>query len=329
VNTVMTRDFEVFHPSTFYAMGAIDLFAAARLPKDPNDPARPARIPPILGDFKFFVTKRVSPPQRDYQPPLEFVTSTNPGGFILLSGDTRISRTGPPLPLAPGRYHWRVESEFYQALEFEDVWPPALVYDQAKDLQLLPGPGYPFPDFTLRQRELVTTLVRGAFFTSSGDPATAGTIELILPALTPSYAAFTKTSPDSKGNWALAFIEMQKEDPPLDFAHSRVRFRLGANQDDVSLAITPGVENAIHQTALRGRVTDANGRGLPAVKITTPIAGADSVTRSDGQWSLYFRPDQGNAQVQVTATSADGRNARQNIQIEQGKTLVLPTMKIV
>jgi len=42
-----------------------------------------------------------------------------------------------------------------------------------------------------------------------------------------------------------------------------------------------------------------------------------------------FRLSQGDAQAQITATTADGRTARQNIQIQQGKTLVLPTMKIV
>jgi len=329
VNPTVTRDFEVFKPASVYATGAIDLFAAARLPRDAQNPARPARIPPILGDFKFLLTKRVSAPQRDYQPSLEFVTSTNPGGFILLSGNTRVSPTQPTLPLAAGRYHWRVESDFYQANEFEDDWPPALVYDQAKDLQLLPGPAYPFPDLTLKQRELVTTLVRGSFFSGPGDPAKAGTVELILPALPASYAAFTKCSPDSQGNWVLVLIEKHKEDPAPDFAHARVRFQLGANQDDVALAIVPGAENAIRQTALRGRVVGGSGRGIAGARITTSLGGVESATKADGEWSLYFRLSQGNAQVQVTATTVDGRTARQNIQIQQGKTLVLPTMKIV
>jgi hypothetical protein len=329
VNPIVTGDFEVFKLATVYAMGGIDLFAAARLPKDAQNPPRPARIPPLLGDFKFLVTNRISPPPRDYEPPLEFVTSTNPGGFILLSGDTRISAANPTMPLAPGRYHWRVESDFYQVNEFEDNWPPALVYDQAKDLQLLPGPGYPFPDLTMLQRELVTTLVRGSFFTAAGDPATAGTVELILPAVPASYAAFTKCAPDSQGDWVLALIERQKEDPPPDFANARVRFSLAGNQDDVTLAITPGTENAVRQTALRGRVVDGSGRGFRGVRISASLGGVASVTKSDGQWSLYFRMSQGNAQVQITATAPDGRTARQNIQIQQGKTLVLPTMKIV
>ena len=329
MNPIVTRDFETYKASSLYAVGAIDLFAAARLPQDPQNPGRPARIPPVLGDFQFLVTKRISAPQRDYQPPLLFVTSTNPGGFILLSGDTKVPLAEPTLPLAPGRYHWRVESDFYQPNEFEDDWPLALVYDQAKDLQLQPGPGYPFPDLTLKQRELVTTLVRGTFFTSSGDPATAGTVELILPVLTPSYAAFTKSSPDSQGNWVLAFIEQQKEDPPLDFAHSRVRFTLGANQIDVTLAITPGAENSVPQTALRGRVVDANNRGMAGATITTSLGGVQSKTKPDGQWSLYFPLNQGNAQIQVTATAPDGRSTNQKIQIQKGRTLVLPAMKIV
>jgi hypothetical protein len=329
VNPVAIGDFEVFTPSTVYAMGVIDLFAAARLTRDPRNPARPARIPPVLGDFKLFVTKRLSAPQAEYDPPLEFITSTNPGGFILLTGDSRSSRSQPVRPLAPGRYHWRVESDFYQSNDFEDDWPPALVYDQTKDLQLQPGPGYPFPDLTLKQRDLGVTLVRGCFFTASGNPATDGTVELILPALPASYAAFTKCSPDDQGNWALVFIEKQTEDPPPDFAHSRVRFRLGQNQqDDVTLPITPGTENVIRQTALRGRVVDGSGRGVPRARITTSMGVAESITKPDGQWSLYFRLNQINAQVQVTATAPDGRSARQNLGIQQGKTLVLPAMKI-
>jgi hypothetical protein len=329
LNPIVTRDFETFKGSTLYAKGAIDLFAAARLPQDPQNPGRPARIPPVLGDFRFLVTRRISAPQRDYQPPLLFVTSTNPGGFILLSGDTQVSPAGPTLPLAPGRYHWRVESDFYQTNEFEDDWPPALVYDQAKDLQLQPGSGYPFPDLTLKQRELVTTLVRGTFFTSSGDPAIGGIVELILPALTPSYASFTKSTTDSQGNWVLAFIEQQKEDPPLDFAHSRVRFTLGANQIDVTLAITPGAENSIPQTALRGRVVDANNGGIAGATITTSLGGVQSTTKPDGQWTLYFPLNQGSAQVKVTAAAPYWRSASQNIQIQAGRTLVLPAMKIV
>jgi hypothetical protein len=328
MNPIVTRDFETFKASTLYAMGAIDLFAAARLPRDRQNAGRPARIPTVLGDFLFLVTKRISAPQRDYQPPLLFVTSTNPGGFILLSGDTKVSLAEPSLPLAPGRYHWRVESDFYQTNEFEDDWPPAVVYDQAKDLQLQPSSGYPFPDLTLKQRELVTTLVRGSFFTSSGDPATTGTVELILPALTASYAAFTKCSPDSQGNWVLAFIEQQKEDQAPDFAHSLVRFTLGTMQVDVMLAISPGTENSIRQTALRSRVVGANNHAMAGATITTSFGGLQSTTKPDGQWSLYFPLNQGNAQIQVTATAPDGRSASQNVQIQQGKTLVLPAMKI-
>src|SRR5260370_34038395 len=85
VNPIVTRDFEVFKPASVYATGAIDLFAAARLSREAQNPARPARIPPILGDFKFLLTKRVSAPQRDYQPSLAFLTAPNPDECILLT----------------------------------------------------------------------------------------------------------------------------------------------------------------------------------------------------------------------------------------------------
>jgi len=54
-----------------------------------------------------------------------------------------------------------------------------------------------------------------------------------------------------------------------------------------------------------------------------------SKTKPDGQWSLYFPLNQGNAQIQVTATAPDGRSTNQKIQIQKGRTLVLPAMKIV
>ena len=101
------------------------------------------------------------------------------------------------------------------------------------------------------------------------------------------------------------------------------------SSDLVALAIVPGAENAIRQTALRGRVVGGSGRGIAGARITTSLGGVESATKADGEWSLYFRLSQGNAQVQVTATTVDGRTARQNIQIQQGKTLVLHTMKII
>jgi hypothetical protein len=76
-------------------------------------------------------------------------------------------------------------------------------------------------------------------------------------------------------------------------------------------------------------VVDGSGRGIASAKITTSLGGVESATKANGEWSLYFRLSQGDAQVRITATTADGRTARQNMQIQQGKTLVLPTMKIV
>jgi len=57
----------------------------------------------------------------------------------------------------------------------DDDWPLALVYETqkkpAKDLRFC-GAGLSVPVFDAEQRELVTTLVRGLFLYSVGDPAT-------------------------------------------------------------------------------------------------------------------------------------------------------------
>lgn len=324
-----TGVFEGFASQALYARGVIDKFAAARLPKDAQDPTRPSRIPAILGDFTFLVKQRIAPTAATYTPPLECLITTNSSGFLLLSGETRSPSASAVRLLAPGRYMWRVESDFYQALEFQDDWPPAQVYDQSKDLQLVPGPAYPFPDLTLKQRDLGLTLVRGALFTTAGDAAQGATIELITPALPPSFAAFTKSLPDANGNWVLAVVQLQPEDPPPDFAHSQVRFTLsGGQQDVVDVAIAPGAENVIRQTALRGRVIQSGGVPVVGAKITTSLGAGNSFSRNDGQWAYYFGVLQNDAAATVTATAPDGRRAQQNIQIQRGKTLILPPMQV-
>jgi hypothetical protein len=324
-----TAKFESFAPALIYARNAIDKFAAARLPKDPGDPTRPSRMPPILGNFTFLVKQRISPAPVIYAPPLEFITQTNPSGFVLQTGETRSASSALVRALAPGRYVWRLEADFYQPLEFEDDWPPSQIYDQSKDLQLLPGPAYPFPDLTLKQRELVLTLVRGSLFTVAGMPQQDATVELLSPVLSNSFVTFSKSVPDTQGNWVIPILQVQPEDPAPDFAHAAVRFTFsGGLQSDVSLAITPGAENFIRQTALRGRVIQSGGLPVAAAAIGTSISAGSSLSGSVGQWAYYFGVLQNDSPATVTAVAPDGRRAQQTVQVLRGKTLILPTMQV-
>src|SRR5262249_17429468 len=89
VNMAVLRTYETMSHSQVYSMGAIDLFADARTSKPPRPQAGPPASPvilPLLGEFHFFVTKRVTPPTAVYDPPHEFISWTNRSGFFLFSG---------------------------------------------------------------------------------------------------------------------------------------------------------------------------------------------------------------------------------------------------
>jgi hypothetical protein len=327
--------YERISHSPVYSMGAIDLFADARTTKPADSKLRPV-VPPLLGEFRFFVTDRLTPPVAFYDPPFEFISWSNRSGFFLFSGEIRAPDRPGTLALSPGRYRWRVESEYYRLVEFDDVWPPTNNYDSAKDLKLLPAPNYPFPNLNLKpRREFALTLLRGTLLGSAGQPVEKVKIELTAPVLPPSFVAFKECQTNEQGEWVLAFLEKKQKDdtsPLFDFAGAKIHVSFPGNNGHEyevgGVSINPGAENSLRQTALRGRVVKPGGVPVSEAKITTSVGAGESVSRLDGQWFFYFELRQAGGPVTVTATAPDGRTGNQDVVIEPRKTVVAPTLEI-
>jgi hypothetical protein len=329
------RTYERFTHSITWVLGAIDLFAAARLSKK--------GVPPILGDVNFLLTKRLSAPVADYDPPLELISWTNSSGYFLFSGVVRRPDRPGGMRLGPGRYQLSVESDYYQPIQNELVWPPPeledqTVYNQARDLQLFPGPTYPFPEFLAKQSTLAVTLVRGSLFAPGGEPVKDVKVELTAPSLpNANYQAFRSCQTNSRGEWVIAFIEtkpLSDQDPLPDFEHSKIKVNLpGPAAYDFPLVINPGKENVVRQTALRGQVVKPGGIGLPGVKITTSVETGETRTKADGQWFFYYKLRQAKPadpliDVTVTATAPDGNTRNVNTKIKPGATSVVPAIEL-
>lgn len=333
----VVRTYEQFTQTPSFAIGAIDSFALLRSTRN--------QIPRVLGEVKFFVTRRVSPPAVVYDPPLELVSWTNRSGFFLFSGATRSpERPGHGL-LAAGDYECRVESDYYQTLDPVAVtWPPARVYDPARDLVLVPGPNYPFPDISALtrpngrrvQRRLGVTVLRGSLFEVDGKPQTDVPVRFVPPA-DPAFPARFQVFPDCKtdasGNWIVSFIDtaphvLPTPDPFANFFGTIEVNRPVAPYNVANVQVTLGQENSLRQTGLRGSVVHTNGRPFPGVKITTSVAPGESTTRSDGQWFFYFNLGQANGPVTVTATAPDGQNSNALSQIVRDSITVVPTFAL-
>jgi hypothetical protein len=325
----LVRSYERFNHAGTWILGAIDLFAAVRTSK--------TTVPPILGAVKFFIVRRLTAPATTYETPLEFISWTNPSGYFLFSGEVRKPGRFGSVALGSGQYEWRVESDYYQPIEFVDTWPPAEVedktfYDKTKDLKFVPGPAYPFPKFLQDQRDLVVTTLRGSLFTAAGAPIENVVIRMTAPVLGPRYEGFLDCRTDKRGNWVISFIEKAPAgpgDPVPDFAHSTIRVNLpGSAAYDADLAITPGKENALRQTALRGRVTQPGGAGISGAKVSTSVDASQSLSKPDGQWFFYFELRQPAGAVTVTAVSPDGLTNNAQSQIVPGVTTVVPAIEL-
>lgn len=335
----VVRTYEQFTHTPSFAIGGRDSFAMLRSTRN--------QIPPVLGEVRFFVTRRVSPPAVVYDPPLEAVSWTNRSGFFLFNGETRSAERGNSI-LADGNYEWRVESDYYQTLDPVAVtWPPAQVYDPARDLVLIPGPNYPFPDIAVLtdsanpphriQRKLAVTLLRGSLFDAGGNPQKDISITFVPPAdaaFAARFQLFPSARTDDNGNWVVSMIDMQQTPPPpvpdpFDEFIGTVIVNLPVNPFNVpNVRVRLGAENSLRQTGLRGRVVNANGRPFPGVRITTNVGQGEAVTRSDGQWFFYFNLGQANGPVTVTATAPDGQSSNALSQIARDSIVVVPTFEL-
>ncbi|WP_447602799.1 hypothetical protein [Nitrospira sp. Nam80] len=327
MNMVPIRTYERFTHYPIYALNVMDDFAAARLSRDSNDPSHPIEIPSVLGRISFFVTHRLTPPVITYDRPLEFISRLTRSGFFVFSGETRRQRQAGTGSLSPGRYRWRIESDYYQGMNFEHDWPPHKTLME-QGIKLRPGPRYPFPNLDLKQRDLGVTLLRGTIFMPNGKPVEKAKVELTLPELPSSFITYGECDTDFLGEWVLVLIERKKDEPPPDLEHSRIRVHLPDKQYDVDLHIRPGEENSVRQTALRGRTVKPGGMPASGAMITTSAGEGESIVGADGQWSFYFDLRQGDGPVTVTAKGIDGLTGSKSHQIVHGQTTTVPTIQL-
>jgi hypothetical protein len=177
--------------------------------------------------------------------------------------------------------------------------------------------------------------------TSSGDPVPRAQVSLVnLPAINPPNPPwpFTNSTTSDSGDWAillpdrrrLGFLSETTVPAPLPLI-VRIQYPDGTTVDTPNIPVTLGRENAIANTALRGIVVGPGGRRVAGATIETSLGPEPSVTRPDGQWFLYFNPNQPDASnVTVTATAPDGTTAIAiGVEVKQRATVVVPTIQIV
>lgn len=287
----------------------VDEFAQDRGTRGPM----PLPIPPLRFSLIAREEQNVMTP---LDPHVELRAQSGPTGAYLFA-DEGHHGDEPPFRITPGRYRLRIESDYYQRLDEDLDWP-------APDTTLLllrPGAAYPFPSVTVPSARL--TLLRGSVLSgAAGEPVEGATVEILNP---PNLGAFATAITDARGAWVLAF----RRDNPAPF-NATVRITIGNDQADVpNVAIVPGSDNSLSHTALRGTVLSTAGNAIRDAEITVDLV-ANAVVRSDrnGRWAFYFDLGQQNAAAQVTALAPNGESESQNVQIENRKTIVVPTFRI-
>jgi hypothetical protein len=314
---------ERFHHRAVFAIGVTDSFARAR--------GIGGVATPPFGQLKLYVIERASPAPAVFARRFECATTIARSGCLLVSGDVASEGQRGTRTLPPGRYGFRLESEYYQTVEFVRDWPPPAVRVPADDIDLLPGPGYPFPSLDVPQGRLGVTLFRGTVVSAAGAGIENATVKLTAPALPdPHFFGFTNCSTDARGEWVLAVIDKRDPKgsvPQADYANARVHVTEPSASYDVDVPANAGKENSLPQTALRGLVLRPNRSPFPDVQITTSVRAGESVTRSDGQWFFYFELRQASVAVTITATAPDGRTVSTNAAITAMRTNAVPAIQ--
>lgn len=332
-----------------FAIGAVDLVARAFATHGP--------LAPPTSALECVILRRTVPSARSFDPPLALAARQTPAGFLILDGRYRTGE-GPmsDLPLTDGTYEAELRGAAFQPSPFVLVWPPATLRSPAAadgspvDIELLPAATYPFPDVTGTPFNLGPTLIRGSVFTAEGDPVGDATVRLqnLPPLNLPPLSdwPFRVTRTGASGDWALLLPDRRRlgftnetpavttpPSPPLAPVPMTIRIEYPSNGPVVNIAdvpITLGRENAVPNTALRGRVTGPAGRPLEGAAITTSVNALTSHSRSDGSWSLYFDPGQTDVPNASVTASAPGGNTVTvpGVAVRQRATIVVPTIHL-
>jgi hypothetical protein len=294
-------------------VGVVSLFDEFAQERGTRGPL-PLPIPPLWFSLVARDEQNVMTP---LDPPIELRAQTGPTGAYLFADEGHIDDE-PPFRIAPGKYRLRIDSDYYQRLEHDLDWPPG------KELLLLrPGSAYPFPSVTVPGAKL--TLLRGTVLGGAqGEPVENATVAIVAPAIA---GPFITARTDANGAWVLAFRQENAND-----INATIRITIGNDPpiDVPNVKIVPGRDNSLSNTALRGNVLSTTGNAIRDAEITVDLV-PNTVVRSDrdGRWAFYFGHGQQKATAQVTALAPNGQSDSKQVDVENRKTIVVPTFRIV
>ncbi len=145
--------------------------------------------PRPFGSFDYFITGRVvSGVPQLLESPLALKVVRNPTGYGVFFGDM-LSRAGNTLRanLLDGTYILRIESQFYQPAERNDIVLPSVFASGSPGpgtlapwfFDLSPGYAYPFPDSSTLSRGRGPTLLRGTLLAPDGTGIQGAAIQVV------------------------------------------------------------------------------------------------------------------------------------------------------
>lgn len=312
MSTGGVRIYERVSHAPALAIVLTDEFAVARSGK--NDASTP------LGDMTLYVTEQLAPVAKSFDIPMECVTRANRTGYLLLSGEVRGKAGIGTRKLAGGEYRFLLTSDYYQSIEFSGAWPPNVQGNINQSLNLLPGPTYPFPDMSVKQRKRGVTLLRGTLLQGDRVPRAKVKVAWANPLLPKEIKGFTTCITDQKGDWVFAFIDLDPEESsqrPLDCV-VRVNDPDGTYEAETRLRL--GEDNSASPTVLLGQVVDTKGMAIPSASVTVSSLKGESITNREGQWVFYCGIRPSREPVTVTATAPNGLSIGVPASIKGGKT---------
>jgi hypothetical protein len=296
----------------------VDGFAAQRGLDGPR--------PRPLGRVRLFlVADRTPGAERTYPDPPELLLTTTDSGYAVSFGVVRQPDGTQHIdPFGAGPYLLRVRSDYYQVADFDGVSLPATsAQPEPYEMVLAAGYSYPFPfAATAPSIEVggpasaALALLRGAVLAPDGSGVAGANV-------TAPGATSYRTGAD--GQWVLVFAAGVPAAGTVDVTVTAP----GSGPVVVAgVAVTPGGEAALPQTALRGRIT-APGAALAAAVVEIAGQPGRAGVRSDGVWAYYFSPTQAATTVTVNATLPDGRSLSvPGVQVVPRTTTTVPDLRL-
>jgi hypothetical protein len=310
---IMAATFETFTATPVAVVTLVDQFVQLR--------GSSGQFPPPIGPVIFqLIASLPAAGLVILNPPIVLAAQTNGRGIFLFAGEGTI-QSSPLLRIPAGRYRLLVASDYYQPATLDLDWPPDLAAPPL--IPLKPASAYPFPDLTMASNQL--TLLNGNLYQAGGDrqPIANAMVNITSPV---NAWPFASCITDANGGWVLA-IPIGSGAPVFD---AILRFTLpdGTFFDVPAVPVQTGAANSLPQTAMRGSVFTTTGAPLAGAVVTVAGVAGTSASGRDGGWKFYMSLVQPDVAALVTATSLNGHNQSQNVQIHNRETILVPAFQI-